>query len=190
MSDHCINGTVHDCKYTHTSLSASAVCDCYVMTQVGYNTEGWLNKNKDPINDSVIQLLSASKEPLVSLFFSEPKDGGERCACAYACTGDLLGLFAVSCCANLCGTNCYYFVVCSIEMGGATKKKKKGSAYQTISATHRVSLQSVFSKFTCVVITVDLLTSGLFRMLFSTFKFAELYAISMRHLRSSWISLA
>ena len=85
-----------------------ALCDCYmyVMTQVGYNTEGWLNKNKDPINDSVIQLLSASKEPLVSLFFSEPKDGGERCACAYACTGDLLGLFAVSCCANLYGTNC------------------------------------------------------------------------------------
>ena len=62
------------------------------MTQVGYNTEGWLNKNKDPINDSVIQLLSASKEPLVSLFFSEPKDGGECRACANACAGDLLGL--------------------------------------------------------------------------------------------------
>ena len=42
--------------------------------QVGYNIEGWLNKNKDPINDSVIQLLASSKEPLVSLFFSDPKD--------------------------------------------------------------------------------------------------------------------
>ena len=75
-------------------------------------------------------------------------------------------------------------------MGGATKKKKKGSAYQTISATHRVSLQSVFSKLTCVVVTVDLLTIGLFRMLFSTFKFAALYAILMRHLCSHWINTA
>jgi myosin heavy subunit len=43
---------------------------------VGYNTNGWLDKNKDPINDTVVQLLQASKEPLVSQFFAEPADGG------------------------------------------------------------------------------------------------------------------
>ena len=41
---------------------------------VGYNTNGWLDKNKDPINDTVVQLLQASKEPLVSMFFAEPKE--------------------------------------------------------------------------------------------------------------------
>jgi len=43
--------------------------------QVGYNTNGWLDKNKDPINDCVVQLMQASKEPLVATFFKEPDDG-------------------------------------------------------------------------------------------------------------------
>jgi myosin heavy subunit len=42
---------------------------------VGYNIEGWLDKNKDPINDTVVQLMQASKEPMVATFFAEPKDG-------------------------------------------------------------------------------------------------------------------
>ena len=43
---------------------------------VGYNIEGWLHKNKDPINDTVIQLLQASKEPMVATFFADPDGGG------------------------------------------------------------------------------------------------------------------
>ena len=42
---------------------------------VGYNIEGWLDKNKDPINDTVVQLMQASKEPMVACFFAVPKDG-------------------------------------------------------------------------------------------------------------------
>ena len=41
---------------------------------VGYNITGWLNKNKDPINDTVVQLLQTSKEPLVVVFFTEQKE--------------------------------------------------------------------------------------------------------------------
>ena len=40
---------------------------------VGYNIDGWLSKNKDPINDSLIDTLSASKEPLVAQLFTESK---------------------------------------------------------------------------------------------------------------------
>ncbi len=40
-----------------------------------YNIAGWLDKNKDPINDTVVQCLAASVEPLVALFFGEPKEG-------------------------------------------------------------------------------------------------------------------
>jgi myosin heavy chain 9/10/11/14 len=46
-----------------------------VVTQVQYNINGWLDKNKDPIQECVIQLMQESKEPLVSQFFKEPEDG-------------------------------------------------------------------------------------------------------------------
>ena len=39
---------------------------------VGYNIEGWLHKNKDPINDTVIELMQSSKEHLVAAFFAAP----------------------------------------------------------------------------------------------------------------------
>lgn len=43
--------------------------------QVHYNTSGWLDKNKDPINECVVTLMQESKEPLVSSFFKEPEEG-------------------------------------------------------------------------------------------------------------------
>ena len=43
---------------------------------VGYNIEGWLHKNKDPINETVIHLLQSSKEHLVATFFADPDGGG------------------------------------------------------------------------------------------------------------------
>lgn len=42
---------------------------------VGYNIAGWLDKNKDPINQTVVGVLSGSKEPLVALFFAEQPEG-------------------------------------------------------------------------------------------------------------------
>jgi len=66
---------------------------------VQYNINGWLDKNKDPIQECIVELLAASKEPLVAHLFKEPE-----------------------------------------EEPGQTKKKKKGAAYQTISATHREQL--------------------------------------------------
>lgn len=39
--------------------------------RVEYNTDGWLQKNKDPINDSVAGLLSRSSVPAVANLFSD-----------------------------------------------------------------------------------------------------------------------
>ncbi len=36
---------------------------------VGYNIDGWLFKNKDPLNETVAALLATSKEKLVASFF-------------------------------------------------------------------------------------------------------------------------
>ncbi len=41
---------------------------------VGYNIEGWLFKNKDPLNESVVSILRQSKEKLVASFFPEEGD--------------------------------------------------------------------------------------------------------------------
>ena len=38
---------------------------------VAYTITGWLVKNKDPVNDSVIQTLGASKESLVAQLFTQ-----------------------------------------------------------------------------------------------------------------------
>ena len=38
---------------------------------VAYTITGWLVKNKDPVNDSVIQTLGASKEALVAQLFAQ-----------------------------------------------------------------------------------------------------------------------
>jgi len=43
--------------------------------QVQYNINGWLDKNKDPIQECVVQLMQESKEPLVSYFFKDPEEG-------------------------------------------------------------------------------------------------------------------
>ncbi|XP_076442426.1 myosin heavy chain, striated muscle-like isoform X8 [Babylonia areolata] len=43
---------------------------------VPYNITGWLEKNKDPLNETVIELLSHSKEALVMTLFAPP-DAGE-----------------------------------------------------------------------------------------------------------------
>ena len=42
---------------------------------VGYNVTGWLFKNKDPLNQTVAELLGESKEKLVAMLF--PKEEGK-----------------------------------------------------------------------------------------------------------------
>ena len=45
--------------------------------QVQYNINGWLDKNKDPIQECVVQLMQESKEPLVAYFFRDPDAEGQ-----------------------------------------------------------------------------------------------------------------
>ncbi|XP_052774021.1 myosin heavy chain, striated muscle-like isoform X10 [Mya arenaria] len=72
---------------------------CHYAGAVPYNTSGWLDKNKDPLNETVVALLEQSKEALVqTLFHTQAVDPD------------------------------------------AAHKKKKSSAFQTISATHKESL--------------------------------------------------
>ena len=44
--------------------------------QVPYNITGWLEKNKDPLNETVVELLTHSKEMLVQALFAPPDVAG------------------------------------------------------------------------------------------------------------------
>ncbi|WAR11053.1 MYS-like protein [Mya arenaria] len=68
-----------------------------------FDITNWLEKNKDPLNETVVGVLSESKEPLVSVLFEKPKE----------------------------------------EAPGGAGKKKKSSAFQTISSTHKESLNKL-----------------------------------------------
>lgn len=57
-------------KIRHTRFATGFVVKHYAG-DVEYRTEGWLEKNKDPINDAVARLLSASEVPAVAALFSE-----------------------------------------------------------------------------------------------------------------------
>merc|ERR1712142_88172 len=54
----------------HFALNHYAGC-------VGYNVTGWLFKNKDPVNEAVINMMQAATNPVVALVFTE-KDTGEK----------------------------------------------------------------------------------------------------------------
>merc|ERR1719219_2315239 len=45
---------------------------------VGYNVTGWLFKNKDPVNDAVIGMMSSATNAVVSLVFTEKDDGSKK----------------------------------------------------------------------------------------------------------------
>jgi len=46
--------------------------------EVGYNVDGWLFKNKDPLNETVIQLFRKSSNKLMPQLFAENKDGKKK----------------------------------------------------------------------------------------------------------------
>merc|ERR1739848_677232 len=78
---------------------------------VGYNIGNWLEKNKDPLNNSVVELLQKSSLPLMQMIWAawrSPEQIAEEEKEA-ASTGD-------------------------------KKKKKKGGSMQTVSSLHRESL--------------------------------------------------
>ena len=48
---------------------------------MNYNVEGWLDKNKDPLNDSVVELLKKSSDPFIAQIWSDyisSADGSQR----------------------------------------------------------------------------------------------------------------
>ncbi|KAK9461314.1 P-loop containing nucleoside triphosphate hydrolase protein [Lipomyces oligophaga] len=62
-------------KYKRSLLNQGFQLTHYAAV-VDYNTEGWLEKNKDQLNDNISQLLATSSEPHIARLFSEEGDTG------------------------------------------------------------------------------------------------------------------
>merc|ERR1719466_620556 len=45
---------------------------------VGYNVTGWLFKNKDPVNEAIIGMMSSAGNAVVALVFTEKDDGTKK----------------------------------------------------------------------------------------------------------------
>lgn len=79
-------------------------------------------KNKDPLNESVVELFKKSTEQLISVIYED-----------FVAVSDATGMCIVSqsCC-------CY----CCLLLGPS--KQKKGSKFTTVAQTHKVSIYNKF----------------------------------------------
>ncbi|KAI8322113.1 hypothetical protein GQ54DRAFT_251534, partial [Martensiomyces pterosporus] len=60
-------------KYEAPRFAMGFIINHYA-SQVEYSTEGWLEKNKDPLNENVTRLLGNSTEPFVAQLYSDYSD--------------------------------------------------------------------------------------------------------------------
>lgn len=64
-------------KYRPSRLGQGFILTHYAA-EVEYSTEGWLEKNKDPLNDNITRLLAASADSHISNLFSDCADAEEE----------------------------------------------------------------------------------------------------------------
>ncbi|TGO37748.1 hypothetical protein BHYA_0090g00380 [Botrytis hyacinthi] len=63
-------------KYRASRLGQGFMLTHYAA-EVEYSTEGWLEKNKDPMNDNITRLLAASSDAHVANLFSDCSEAGD-----------------------------------------------------------------------------------------------------------------
>ena len=82
-------------------------CHCL---QVTYNVDGWIDKNKDPLNDNVIELLQKSTVAFIADIWTERKA--------------LIGRQHAGCC---------------LVLMYRTDRRKKGTQFVTLAQLHKVT---------------------------------------------------
>ncbi|OCB91229.1 nonmuscle myosin heavy chain b [Sanghuangporus baumii] len=103
-------------KYTPTRFEQGFIIKHYAG-DVEYRTEGWLEKNKDPLNDNLTRLLASSDEPYVARLFADYAE-------ALPANGSLRGLDGTF---------------------GKKRTVKKG-AFRTVAQRHKEQLASLMNQ--------------------------------------------
>ncbi|KAJ2795222.1 class II myosin, partial [Coemansia guatemalensis] len=95
----------------------------HYASQVEYSTEGWLEKNKDPLNENVTRLLGNSTEPFVAQLYADYADGAD----GSSGSGD----------ASAAGSN---------GRGGRVPTTLKRGAFRTVGQRHKDQLNLLMAQ--------------------------------------------
>ncbi|KAM8916579.1 myosin heavy chain, fast skeletal muscle isoform 1-T1 [Spinachia spinachia] len=101
---------------------------------VDYNINGWLDKNKDPLNDSVVQLYQKSSVKLLAHLYASHAGSEGTCSNLYTMKYKIMETFQIP---------DFNVTVAPLtaDAGGSKKGgKKKGGSFQTVSALFRENL--------------------------------------------------
>ncbi|EPQ25836.1 uncharacterized protein PFL1_06511 [Pseudozyma flocculosa PF-1] len=100
---------------------------------VEYRTDGWLDKNKDPLNDNLTRVMSESNDRFIASLFAEYAEaddggggGGSGSVGAAGGAGGLSGLGAAA--------------------GGPPKRRVKRGAFRTVGQRHKEQLASLMTQ--------------------------------------------
>ena len=113
-------------KYAPTRFTQGFVVQHYAG-KVEYNTAGWLEKNKDPLNDNLTRVLSAASERYVAQLFADYADSPTEAQ------GPLASLHSHT---NSIGA----------ANGIAKKRVLKKGAFRTVSQRHKEQLTSLMTQ--------------------------------------------
>ncbi|XP_078678947.1 myosin-7-like, partial [Branchiostoma floridae x Branchiostoma belcheri] len=108
---------------------------------VAYNISNWLDKNKDPVNESAVITLKGSKNPLMPQIWSDYQTAEEQAGPSFLFVSD--------------------------KSGGGGKRKKSGSM-QTVTSVHReqlgalmANLHATYPSFVRCLIPNEIKTGGI-----------------------------
>ncbi|KAN0065099.1 class II myosin [Thecaphora frezii] len=87
---------------------------------VEYRTDGWLDKNKDPLNDNLTRVMSESTDRFIASLFAEYAENDEAAGAALPTAGGALN--------------------------GAPKRRVKRGAFRTVGQRHKEQLTSLMAQ--------------------------------------------
>lgn len=107
---------------------------CFVPLQVPYNITGWLDKNRDPLNETVVALFQKSSNKLMAGLF-ENYISSEMGELSFHHWIKVKVIFTNSCCDV-----CFCFRCSASDPKAENKqRKRKAASFQTVSQLHKVS---------------------------------------------------
>lgn len=103
--------------------------------QVDYTVNGWLDKNKDPLNESVVELFRKSSDPFVALLW-----------CDYSLESKFISYIVIM------------WLSCDSLVDEKGRGGKRGSQFQTVAQIHKVRMErrvpnSLPWRYSCLWIT-------------------------------------
>lgn len=110
-------------KYTAARFAQGFTIKHYAGS-VEYRTDGWLDKNKDPLNDNLTRIMSESKDRFIASLFAEYAADDEN-------NNNVGGVFSSD---------------QTVTIAATPKRRMKRGAFRTVAQRHKEQLNSLMSQ--------------------------------------------